>query len=217
MMFPACILFGLSELLIPELARCSCSGGETRIHYLLHKSLRVAMLYGAAFAGILYLSADSLCLALYKSEEAGALLRQYAPLVPMLYCDAITDAITKGLGQQTQAVRFNIFTNTLDVVLLFFLLPKLGMNGYFLSFFLTHAVNFFLSIRHLLRFTKQKIALFLPLTTAACAIGSIWISGHIQGVLGSFAYLLLFGSSLYLAGVIRGEDFRWVRRLVRAK
>lgn len=217
MMFPACILFGLSELLIPELARCSCSGGETRIHYLLHKSLRVAMLYGAAFAGILYLSADSLCLVLYKSEEAGALLRQYAPLVPMLYCDAITDAITKGLGQQTQAVRFNIFTNTLDVVLLFFLLPKLGMNGYFLSFFLTHAINFFLSIRHLLRFTKQKIALFLPLTTAACAIGSIWISGHIQGVLGCFAYLLLFGSSLYLAGVIRGEDFRWVRRLVRAK
>ena len=47
--------------------------------------------------------------------------------------------------------------------------------------------------------------------------GSIWISGHIQGVLGCFAYLLLFGSSLYLAGVIRGEDFRWVRRLVRAK
>ena len=217
MMFPACILFGLSELLIPELARCSCSGGEARIHYLLHKSLRVAMLYGAVFAGILYLCADSLCQVLYKSKEAGELLRQYAPLVPMLYCDAITDAITKGLGQQKQAVRFNIFTNTLDVVLLFFLLPRLGMKGYFLSFFLTHAINFLLSIRHLLRFTKQKIALYLPLTTAACAIGSIWISRHIQGFLSSFAYVLLFGSSLYLTGVIRGEDFRWVRRLVRAK
>ena len=109
MMFPACILFGLSELLIPELARCSCSGGETRIHYLLHKSLRVAMLYGAAFAGILYLSADSLCLVLYKSEEAGALLRQYAPLVPMLYCDAITDAITKGNYSEALGILSELF------------------------------------------------------------------------------------------------------------
>ena len=218
LMFPACILFGLSELLIPELARCSCSGGGKRIHYLLHKSLRVSLLYGTAFGGILFLSAEKLCCKLYGSPEAGLLLRQYAPLVPMLYCDAITDAITKGLGQQKMAVRYNIITNCLDVILLFFLLPRFGMQGYFFSFLLTHALNFFLSIRHLLRITGQCIAPYIPLTVAACGIGSLWACRSISSaLLACCSFLLLFGSSLALTGVIRMEDLRWAGRLIGAK
>ena len=218
MMFPACILFGLSELLIPELARCRCSGADKRIRYLLHRSLRVALLYGTVFGGILYLSADNLCMVLYKSRDAAALLRMFSPLVPMLYCDAITDAMTKGLGQQKMAVRFNILTNCLDVIGLYFLLPKMGIQGYFLSFLLTHALNFFLSIRHLLRITGETLPLYVPLTTAACALSSIWVCGHLApGLVASAAYVLLFGSSLYLTKVIRGEDLRWLRRLVQAK
>lgn len=218
MMFPACILFGLSELLIPELARCRCSGGDKRIRYLLHKGLRVALLYGTVFGGILYLSADSLCMALYKSRDAAVLLRQFSPLVPMLYCDAITDAMTKGLGQQKMAVRFNILTNCLDVIGLYFLLPKMGMQGYFLSFLLTHALNFFLSIRHLLRITGEEIPLFIPLTTTACALASIWVCSHLApGAAASAAFTLLFGASLYLTKVIQGEDLRWLGRLVQVK
>lgn len=218
LMFPACILFGLSELLIPELARCRCQGSEARIRYLLHRSLKIAMLYGTVFGGILFLSADSLCLTLYQSSEAGSLLRQYAPLVPMLYCDAITDAMTKGLGQQKIAVRFNILTNSMDVILLFFLLPRLGMQGYFLSFLLTHGINFYLSIRHLLRITGERIAPYVPLTTASCALTCLWICSHVTGaVAASAGFLLLFGSSLYLTGIVGGADIRWMHRLIQAK
>ena len=42
-MFPAAILFGLNELLIPELARCSAAGQQKRIRYLVRRSLRVAL------------------------------------------------------------------------------------------------------------------------------------------------------------------------------
>ena len=55
-------------------------------------------------------------------------------------------------------------------------------------------------------------------TTAACALSSIWVCGHLApGLVASAAYVLLFGSSLYLTKVIRGEDLRWLRRLVQAK
>ena len=127
LMFPACILFGLAELLIPELARCAAAGSRKRISYLVHKSLRLALLYGLLFAGLEFLLADALCQTLYRNSEAGRFLRLYSLLIPMLYCDAITDAMTKGLGQQKICVRYNILTSGLDVIFLWILLPQYGM------------------------------------------------------------------------------------------
>ena len=203
LMFPACLLFGLSELLIPELARCRCAGKEQRISHLLHKSLRLSLLYGLCLGGLLFLNADRLCLLLYRSREAGSLLRLFAPLAPMLYCDAITDAITKGLGQQHMAVRFNIATNILDILGLFFLLPVWGLKGYFVSFLLSHAVNFFLSLRHLLRITGERIPLFVPLGSLSSALFSVWWASFLpEGILSWAAFLLLFFSSLYLLGLL---------------
>ena len=61
LMFPAAILFGLAELLIPELARCAAAGSQKRICYLTRRSLRVALIYGCLFCGLLLLLADPLC------------------------------------------------------------------------------------------------------------------------------------------------------------
>lgn len=140
--FPTAILFGLTELLIPELARCRAAGSKARISHLVQKSLRVALLYGTACGGILFLSADELCRLLYKSEEAGTYLRWFSILAVMLYCDNVTDAMIKGLGEQKASVRYNILTNTMDVAFLYILLPKYGIVGYFISFLVTHVINF---------------------------------------------------------------------------
>ena len=67
LMFPACILFGLAELLIPELARCAAAGSQRRIRYLVTRSLKVSMLYGMLFGGLLVLLAEPLCLKLYEN------------------------------------------------------------------------------------------------------------------------------------------------------
>lgn len=143
----AAILFALAELLIPELARCAAVGSTRRIRYLTRRSLRMAMLYGLCCGGLLFLLAAPLGETLYHSEEAGRYLMLFALLSPMLYCDALIDAMTKGLGQQTYCVRYNIITSALDLLLLYILLPRYGMYGYFLSFFATHLLNFALSIR----------------------------------------------------------------------
>ena len=126
-MFPAAILFALADLLIPEMARCSAAGSGARVHYLARRSLRIAMVYGVMCGGVLFLVAEPLCQRLYGSGETGALMAPYALLVPMLYCDAIVDAMNKGLGQQKICVKFNIFTALLDVVGLYVLLPHWGM------------------------------------------------------------------------------------------
>lgn len=216
LMFPACILFGLAELLIPELARCHAAGSKRRITYLMHRSLKTALLYGVTFSGLMFLASEPLCMRLYDSAEAGKCLKLYALLIPMLYCDAITDAMIKGLGQQTVSVRYNIFTNIMDVICLYLLLPEYGMDGYFFSFLITHVINFFLSLRRLLKITGECIPLHIPLRTITAGILSVWIVSHLSvPMLQTVLFPVVLLCLLCLAGILRREDVRWIMGLAK--
>ncbi len=216
LMFPAAILFGLAELLIPELARCAAAGSRPRIHYLVQRSLRVALLYGCLCCGLMALLAEDLCLALYGSAEAGVYLRRFAMLIPMLYCDAITDAMTKGLGQQKICVRFNILTSGMDVLFLYLLLPKYGMDGYFFSFLVTHMLNFGLSLWLLKKTAKNTISIKTAFLSLAATFGAMAAGACFAVTAGKvLAYLLVWGSLLVLLGVVGREDLSWLKGLLR--
>ena len=215
LMFPACILFGLAELLIPELARCAAAGSRSRIRYLVQRSLKASMLYGVMLGGLMFLLAEHLCMRLYNSPETGRFLRLYALLIPMLYCDAVTDAMTKGLGQQKICVRYNILTSGMDVVFLYVLLPKYGMEGYFLSFLVTHLVNFLLSLRRLLKISQVHLPLHTPVLTIAGTLAALWISHYASNpILQCISYGLILPAILYLFHILRKEDALWLRGLV---
>ena len=218
LMFPACILFALAELLIPELARCAAAESRGRIRYLVRRSLKVAALYALTFGGMLYLAAEPLCRRLYGSSEAGRYLRLYAMLSPMLYCDAIVDAMTKGLGQQKICVRCNILTSAMDVAFLYLLLPRWGMEGYFVSFLVTHLVNFILSLRRLLRISGVRLPFHAPALALACTLGALWCAGHLKApVSRCTSFALLLGSLLTLSRVIGREDLTWFLGILRAR
>lgn len=214
-LFPACILFALAELLIPEFARCSASQSQHRIGYLTRRSLKIALLYGLLFGGLIYLSAEMLCTLLYRNADVSLQMKQYAILIPMLYCDAVTDAITKGLGQQKVCVQYNILTSALDVIFLYLLLPRYGMSGYFFSFAVTHLVNFLLSFRQLLKITKQSIPFSIPALSVPAAVIATILADLLPHCTGKIiAYPALFVSMLTLCQVLHQEDFHWICQLV---
>ena len=217
-MFPAAILFGLTELLIPELARCAAAGSQNRIHYLVKKSLRVAMVYGMLFGGIIFLLASELCQWLYKSQDAVIWLKFYALLIPMLYCDALTDAMIKGLGQQTACVRYNIFTSALDVLFLYLLLPKFGMKGYFISFLITHLINFLLSFRRLLKITIHRIPFYIPVLGLSSTMFAVCVCTYVADpVIRCICFGLTIGSLLFLFRILTRNDVTWMLSLIRKK
>lgn len=216
--FPMAILFGLTELLIPELARCNAAGSTARINYLVRQSLRIALLFGAVCSCILYLAAEFLCMKLYSSAEAGRYLQWFAPLAIMLYCDAVTDAMIKGLGQQKASVRYNILTNSMDVALLYILLPKYGIVGYFISFTVTHVVNFLLSLRRLLKITGIRIQISIPIRAILAACVAIFVAGFIPSVaLKITSCVVVLFCLLYLSGVISSTDSVWLMGLLKIK
>ncbi len=215
LMFPAALVYGLADLLIPELARCSAADSHRRIRYLARRSLRAVLLYGLACGGVFCLMGEGLCLRLYQNPDAGKWLSIYGLLTPMLYCDAIIDAMNKGLGLQQTCVRFNIFTAVLDVVGLYILLPRLGMWGYFISFFISHAINFGLSLWLLLRTTRLRIRLVIPVTILLAMAASLVFAKSIPVLpLKLPIFFLSAGGFLWFGGIVGAEDLHWLTGMI---
>ena len=215
MMLPSALLSSLAEVLIPELARCNAVGSRNRIRYLVRRNLRAALVYGLCCGGLLFLLAEPLCARLYPGENIAPLLKRFALLVPMLYCDLLADAMTKGLGQQAACARYSVISNVLDVSLMFFLLPEFGIDGYFLSFTITHALNFSLSLRKVLSIGGVRLSSTFALLTPACAAFAVFGGSCFTGpIRRSAAFLgLFFGLSFYL-GLLSRSDLRWIQNLI---
>lgn len=205
LLLPNTILFAAADLLIPRLARCRAQADRPRLRALVSRCLHACILFACAAAGLFFVLAEPLGLLLYKSSAAGQYLRLFAPLIPILYMDCIVDGMHKGLGQQSYCVRVNTLTNLLDVILLFLLLPKYGIGGYFFTYTVTHIINFYLSLKRLLavtdvdpkpRFLLQAAGSLCAAAAAAKLIpaGSSWSALLLQGGIYLVVFTLLWAS-----------------------
>ena len=169
--------------------------------------LRAGLLFAGFTAGLLFALAEPLTAILYQSEQAGQLLRVFAPLALVLYMDALTDGMLKGLSEQVANVRYNTFTSALDAVLLMLLLPRWGLGGYIFAFTATHLLNFALSLRRLLTVTGCPLRLCAPLGVGACAAAGAF-AAQLLPELESIPALLLrtavFFSVFVLAACLSG-------------
>ena len=220
LMFPVVLLASLSDLLVPELARCRAAMDSQRIRSLSNRCLRFGLLYAAAVSGLCWCIAGPLGELLYHNSLAGVYLRRFAPMVLILYLDAIVDGMHKGLGQQVYCVRVNTLTNLLDVTFLWLLLPRFGVAGFFFTFTFTHILNFFLSLIRLMNVAECSSPLAFAAKVLACtagaALGVEWLLRLPLGtaaacVLGGVAFLAGFALLVLLCGAFGPEDRRWIR------
>ena len=136
----------------------------------------------------------------------------------MLYCDAVTDAMTKGLGKQKICVRNNIITSGMDVSLLFLLLPRFGMAGYYASFLITHLINFLLSIHLLRKTTGQDMEIGKAALALIVASVAAMVCTNVPSPLPrTAAFLSLLIAGLTLTGVIGKEDMKWFATMTRVQ
>ncbi len=223
LMFPAVLLTSLSDLLVPELARCRAAKDARRIRALAGRGIRMTLLFAAAWSGLAWSLAGPLGQLLYHSGEAGRYLRMFAPLVLVLYLDATVDGMHKGLGQQVYCVRVNTLTNLLDVVFLWLTLPRWGVAGYFFTFTFTHVLNFFLSLARLMTVSGCVPPLGPLLKTLGSAAAAALATGLLPldelaplsaCLLGGTGFLAVFALFLLLSGAAAKEDRKWFRSLL---
>ena len=111
-------------------------------------------------------------------------MRILALVVPIMYLDHVTDQILKGIGEQVYSMWVNIADSCLSLVLVFFLLPRLGVMGYALVIIIMEAFNFLMSLSRLLTRVKVRVkplsAMLFPLifSSVACYIsGKLFVFG----------------------------------------
>ena len=219
LMFPATILYTVADLLVPELARCRAAKNTGRIHHLTGTCLRMGCLFALSTACLIGALSGGLGQIVYKSTDCGRYLLLFAPAVVMLYLDAMVDGMLKGFGEQTACVRYNTLTSFLDVALLYLLLPRFGLAAYVLTFYLTHAINFWLSIRRLLRVTKYPADGRFLFRAGFCALAGLGAcccmpdGGLLPAmVLRTGLFCSVFLLFLELTDTVPAEDRRWLRR-----
>lgn len=222
--FPSVILYSISDLLVPEMARCQAKGRTERVKFLADQCLRLTVLMAAAAAGLGLGLGQELGQLLFSSAQAGEYICMFSLLVLMLYPDAITDGMLKGLGQQLHSVRYNTLTSLLDVGMLAILLPTKGMGGFLAAFTVSHGVNFFLSLSRLIRVTGYQPRFHATLK-AALAVGAgllalrtMPVSADLPGVLlGCGEFLGAYGAVVLLTGALTREDIRWLAGMAKRR
>lgn len=222
-LFPAAVLQALSGLLVPELAECRARCHYVRINYIASRVFKLTLLFSIGVAGIMMCFAGEIAMAVYKNTDTAVYIRILAPLIPVMYLDTAVDGMLKGLGEQLSSMRYNIIDAGCSVILVYFLVPRMGIAGYVCTIFFTELLNSVLSASRLIAVTQFKINLYDCVLKPVCGIllastAARLILGACGGLCGApvmCAVLhITLAACLYiiflrLCAAITAEDVKW--------
>lgn len=182
-LFPSAFISSFSGLLVPEIAESHAASNEARVARISERIIRPALFFSFGVAGIMSCFSYELGLLLYNSTEAGAYIRQLAPLIPIMYVDSSVDGVLKGMGEQVYSMNVNIADALASVIMVWLLLPRMGLQGYVVTIYVTETLNTTLSLSRMLRVSGMKADLkqmvFGPLLCVVGATCGIRVIGHL--------------------------------------
>ena len=226
LMFPAAVLYAISDLIVPELAECKAQGSNNRLSYIVTRVFNMGLLASLCFMIIFFRFSTELGLAIYNSSESAYYIRILAPLVPILYLDMIVDGMLKGIGEQVSIMRYNITESLISVALIYLLIPRYAIAGYIFSIFLTRSLNFALSYNRLVKVARLRLSMGMVLKAFFAVGNSILISNIIfygirsnwQNATVSFYFqipmvVLIYYILLRILACITDEDLAWFKSI----
>lgn len=170
-LYPMSPLSSFSGLLVPEFAETLSAGKNERMRRIASEAMNTTLMYAVVCSVFLYIFAEELGYIIYDSYDAGYYIALLAPIVPIMYLDHVTDSMLKGIGEHVFSMWVNISDSLLSVLLVWFLIPRLGITGYAVVIVVMEGYNFLLSVMRLRRRVKFKInpaeSLLLPLAASA--------------------------------------------------
>ena len=221
-LFPSAIIHSFSGLLVPELAELKIQGNKTEIKYVAERICHLALIFAVGVAGVMIYFSKDLGREIYGSDEAGIYIRLVAHIVPIMYLDTTVDNMLKGLGEHLYTMAINITDTLCSLVMVWILIPQMGIYGYITLIIVSEIFNASASIYKLVRVTKMRFKIF---KWFALPIISIIVSAQLTGALRSALSIstltsILITSLLYLLlvrllGALGKEEIAWVKRIFK--
>ncbi len=159
-LFPSAFINSYSGLLVPEVAESWARGDRERVSRLSYRVITPALIFSFGVAGVMACFGMELGEIICGSREAGRYIRILAPLIPIMYVDSSVDAFLKGMGEQVYSMNVNIIDALCSVILVWALLPRMGLFGYIVAIYATETLNTTLSLCRMLRLSGMKVRLW---------------------------------------------------------
>lgn len=175
-LYPMTPLSSFSGLLVPEFAENSSRNDSKAMSRIAGETMNTTLTYATLAAVFLYIFSEELGYLVYDSYDAGYYIAILAPVVPIMYLDHVTDAMLKGIGEQVFSMWVNITDSILSVVLVWVLIPKMGIMGYAVVIVAMEGYNFILSVMRLRGKIKFRIT---PVRSVILPLVFALLSGHI--------------------------------------
>ncbi len=222
-LYPSAFVGAFSGQVIPEITEFYAAENNKEVAYITSRAFFVTEFFSILAAGMFSVLSVDLCTVIYGSTEAAEFLRALAPLMPVMFLDTVTDSVLKGLGKQFYTMCVNIADAAISVVLVWLLVPRVGIYGYIAVLYISECINTVFSIGKLMTLVDLKISLkrvvFTPLM---CAIGSANILYFVFARLpfGCSAGMLILKCVLYIAlyfmfsfvfGTLTREEASWIK------
>lgn len=199
LLYPMALLSSFASVTISELsARKSSGEGKKEIALTVTKGTTFALYYGIGCATLICCFSERLGNVIYKSTEAGELIRLCSVLIIFMYLDHISDGMLKGLDKQRYVMKVNIFDASLSVIFALILIPRFGINGFIASLYVCEIMNCFFSFGKLYVMLHPDIkvmnSFIIPLACAMIASHSLAYIDTEEGLI----LPLLFGTVIYI-------------------
>ena len=220
-LFPSAFISSFSGLLVPEVAESVARGDRARVARLAGRVISPVLLFSFGVAGIMTCFGYELGEAIYGSREAGLYIRILAPLIPIMYVDSTVDAFLKGMGEQVYSMNVNIIDAGASVLLVWLLLPRMGLWGYVVAIYVTETLNTTLSLCRMLRMSRMPVRLWrMVFGPILCVVGATClfrlagsaVGLHADGMVGLILSLGACGGIYLLLCRLTGV---WDGRLLR--
>ncbi len=182
-LYPMSPLSSFSGLLVPEFAEDMAGGRLERMKNVASQAMNATLSYGIVTAALIYIFAEELGYVIYNSYDAGYYISTLALVIPIMYLDHVTDSILKGIGEHVFSMWVNITDSCLSVILVWFLIPQMGIMGYALVIVIMEGYNFLLSVFRLFGKVKFKIE---PIKAVVKPLLSAILSGALTRALFDF-------------------------------
>lgn len=219
--FPAAFLSAISRLLIPEITEAAAKHQVERMSSAVSRTIHLTLCASVFFGTVFLTFPAEISQAVYRTDEAAYLMWVFAPLVPFMYLETMSDGLLKGLNQQVFSLRYNLFDSLVRISLIWFLLPVLGMRGYIIVLYCSNMFCCFLSAGRLISVVKLRVRpvdwVVKPVLAgvAACVCGHLLTKGQsalwacVLGIpVAAALYLLL----LWVTKAVTKEDLSIFRR-----
>ena len=171
-LFPAAFLNSFSSLIVPEIAQRHSRGQS--ISHLIQRMFALNLCCSIGVCGVLFAFSHEIGAAVSQNPDVGVYIRLLAPVIPVMYLDTAVDCMLKGMDEQLSVMRYNVADAAISMVLVYLLLPVLGIKGYILVIVLSEVFNFSLSLGRLIRVAKFEVDItervVKPLLCAAISV-----------------------------------------------